>query len=142
MVKMNEPVFKIDGELIETELIEKFKLRNFSRNLRFSYAKNAEVINFVGFVIQDGEMLVALPKHYTQNVSSLNRSDIELLFGVLWKDQSRNLQKYVGPVKEFDSSFPFQAFYSIYHFFQHYGLYQEIETITPRMEENVYKSCI
>ncbi|KAB8126058.1 LlaJI family restriction endonuclease [Gracilibacillus oryzae] len=129
MFQMNDPIFRIDGELIESHLIDKFNLRNFSRNLRFSYKKNSEVVNFVGFVIKDSDILVVLPKRYS-NKEILNRSDIELLFAVLLTDQIRNPQKYTGPVKEFDSSFPFHAFYSIYSYFKQYGLYKESEKIT------------
>lgn len=128
MNKLNELVFKFDGEEVEPEVTEKFGLRNFSRNLRFSYSRNAEVIDFVGFIIIDEAMLVVLPKNY-RNIK-LTKLDIELLFDVLWREQSRNPQKYIGPIKEFESSYPFHAFHSIYRYYQRYGLYQENETIT------------
>ncbi|WP_430610441.1 hypothetical protein [Enterococcus sp. DIV0876] len=124
-------IFRLDGSLIESELIDKFQLRNYARNLRFSYAKKGEVLDFVGFIIQKNEILVSLPKHYSDidDLKMLSNEDVELLFNVLIQEQVRNVGKYNRDIKEFDSNFPFEAFYSIYQYFQQYGLYQEKKTV-------------
>ena len=81
--------FRLDGEEIEPELIEKFNLRKDSRNIRYSYSKKCEVLNFVGFIIQDNMLLISLPKHYTyrDNLVNMTETDIYLLFNVLLRDQ-------------------------------------------------------
>ncbi|WP_339181051.1 hypothetical protein [Oceanobacillus sp. FSL W7-1293] len=129
MKRIDNLVFQIDGEVIDPKIIEKFNLRGFSRNLRFSYKLNAEVINFVGFIIKNKEMLVVLPKHYAGKGDLLDYSDVKLLFQILLKEQSKNVNKYIGSIKEFESSFPFKAFYSIYNYYQMYGLYKEDEKV-------------
>ena len=45
MVLTNKYFF-VDGKSISEELIQKFDLRNNSRNLRFSHTENGDVLNF------------------------------------------------------------------------------------------------
>lgn len=123
--------FRLDGKGIEPELIEKFKLRNHSRNLRYSYSENCEVLNFVGFILSDNMMLISLPKHYTTSADLVNmtESDIHLLFNVLLMDQGKNTQNYIGPIEKYESNFPFKSFYSIYRYYLKYGLYKATKTV-------------
>lgn len=130
MIKPNFD-FEIDGEEVSDSIIEKYLLKNNTRNLRFSYKTNSDVINFVGFEIEKGRTLVSFPKNYIDidNKNELNQEDISLLFDVLMLDQNKNYQNYVGPIKDFESNFPFHSFFSIYRYFQCYGLYNESVTI-------------
>ena len=131
MVLTNKYFF-VDGKSISEELIQKFDLRNNSRNLRFSHTENGDVLNFVGFVILGEEVLISLPKHYaaSSQLNEMRYNDINLLFEVLLADQVRNVQNYIGEVKEFESSFPFRAFFGIYRYYQQFGLYHETNIVT------------
>lgn len=124
--------FRLDGEEIEPELIEKFNLRKDSRNIRYSYSKKCEVLNFVGFIIQDNMLLISLPKHYTyrDNLVNMTETDIYLLFNVLLRDQVKNVKNYIGEIENYESNFPFKSFFSIYRYYTNYGLYKETRTIT------------
>lgn len=124
--------FRLDGEEIELRLIERFNLRADPRNLRYSYGKKCEVLNFVGFIIQKDEVLIALPKHYASvnQLDSLGDADIRLLFDVLFTHQVRNVSQYIGSLVDYESNFPFKSFYAIYAYYLKYGLYQEMHTIT------------
>lgn len=124
--------FRLDGEEIELRLIERFNLRADPRNLRYSYGKRCEVLNFVGFIIQKDEVLIALPKHYASvnQLDSLGDADIRLLFDVLFTHQVRNVSQYIGSLVDYESNFPFKSFYAIYAYYLKYGLYHEMHTIT------------
>lgn len=120
-------IFGIDGQQIKSEAIEEFRLREYSRNLRFSRNLNSEVLDFVGFVINEDATFISLPKHYVSKVGieSLGETDVALLFQVLMTNQMKNADKYNGPVKDFDSTFPFRAFFSIQQYYEKFGLYKE-----------------
>ncbi|MFK4942932.1 hypothetical protein ACI1TU_02300 [Lactococcus garvieae] len=123
--------FQIDGQPIDNKIIEEFNLREYSRNLRFSRSLNSEVLDFVGFVINDNSTLISLPKHYVSKLDqdTLGEADINLLFQVWITDQIRNADNYTGPVKDFKTTFPFKAFYSIQQYYHQYGIYKETQTI-------------
>ena len=124
--------FRLDGEQIESELIEKFNLKSDSRNLRYSSDKKCEVLNFVGFILQDDMMLICLPKHYTEieDLVNMNEIDIYRLFNVLLINQSKNTKDYVGIIDGYESNFPFKSFFSIYKYYTKYGLYQETRVVS------------
>lgn len=133
-MSMTNVNFEIDGEEVSNQIIEKYLLKNNTRNLRFSYKTNSDVINFVGFDISNEETLVSFPKHYidTENKNSLDQEDMSLLFKVLMLDQVKNVENYIGSVKEFESNFPFNSYYGIYKYFQQYGLYQESHSVIKK----------
>lgn len=124
--------FCMDGEVIEGRLIELFDLRENSRNLRYSYRKKTEVLDFVGFIIREDDMLVSLPKHYTavEDLKNLTIKDVNLLFEVLMKNHTINNQNYLGNIEDFQSSYPFHSFFKIYDYYKKYGLYVENYSIT------------
>lgn len=123
--------FRIDGGIIENDLIETFHLRENSRNLRYSSDEKKDVLNFVGFIIKNNQMLVSMPKHYCnkENLVMLGENDINLLFNTLLKHQFSQNQSYIGAQDDFDSNYPFKAFFDIYSYFQKYGLYQVIHNV-------------
>jgi len=127
-----DKIFRIDGECIPVEEIEKFNLRSYSRNIRFSRYFNEEVLDFVGFIVKEDKILISLPKHYVSNsrMETLGNDDIHLLFQVLIAEQIKNADNYTGSIKDFESNFPFKAYYDIQQYFKQYGLYTEKRIIT------------
>ncbi|MFT9817775.1 hypothetical protein [Lysinibacillus sp. NPDC056185] len=127
----NNVIFQLDGSIVSDAIISKFDLRAHSRNLRYSSRVKADVLDFVGFVIKDDNILVVLPKHYTDpaRIPLLNDSDMALLFKTLLKKQINYNLDYIGEMEYFESSYPFNAFFEVYKYFKNYGLYHETNTI-------------
>lgn len=125
---VNKVQFLIDGYPVDEGIIEEFDLRGHSRNLRYSSALKSDVIDFVGFIIKDGKVLAAFPKHYVavENLHTLNETDISLLFNILIKNELDKNQDYIGDMSDYESSYPFKSFFEVYKYYLNYGLYQEV----------------
>lgn len=119
-----------DGKIVDDLSINEFNLRNYSRNIRFSRTKQGEVLNFVGFILNENGMFVSLPKNYALNENNINESDIQLLLNVILKNQIDNSQKYIGNKKDFESTYPFESFYNINKYYENYGIYRESNNIS------------
>lgn len=132
-------VFQIDGQPLLEENRKSFSLSAENRDFKF-YQKKKPTISFVGIVIRpDGEVLVSLPKHYCNpERDSIGEHDAELLFRVLLKQQEKEGYKYSADSDDFESSYPFQAFYNILKYYKQYGLYRESYEITkPGYQGNI-----
>lgn len=132
--KKQKIIFAEDGENINDE-VKKFNL--LDNDKRYSKEKG-ECIDFVGFVIDDSKLLAVFPKHFFQNVDRTKitlaeKEDyIRLLFNVIKKynidcQSNRIASKYIGAEANFESDYPFEAFYRTYEYYQKYGLYKEDE---------------
>lgn len=99
-----------------------------------------EVYDFVGFILNDKNILSIFPKHYflESEISDFNlkkldkEADIKLLFEVILKyinaeKTSTNASKYIGNNIDYVSDYPFAAFFGIYNYYRRYGIYQENE---------------
>lgn len=124
-----------DGSAVQKELKDKFGLIQ-GLDTRFKQKRiDSEVYDFVGLVCQKDALLVVFPKHYFPDdlldpkapKIDLDK-DIQLLFDVIQKyitNQNPSASKYAGSQITFESDFPFAAFFSIYNYFQQFGIYQE-----------------
>ena len=107
---------------------------------RFIKSENKSVFDFVGFVIKEDAILTVFPKHYLseQIITDANKGlidlneDSRLLFLALNKyinetNSKAKANKYIGEMAEFESDYPFHAFFSIYDYYKRYGIYYEEE---------------
>lgn len=117
----------IDGNPIDDNLIQEFELRNHSRNLRYSSELKVDVVDFVGFIIKDRKILVSFPKHYIdeKSIGLVLKDDFSLLFNTLIKAKNDKNQNSMGEMDNFQSNYPFHAFFEVYKYFLKYGLFQE-----------------
>ena len=128
-----------DGALYDEELISShgFKLDS-KRDIKEVSVYNSvsgektdqreTIFDFVGFVTnENNDMLVVFPKHF--NVSDVGL-DSRMIFDCIANHKQKRPEKYIGEDNkdEYQSNFPFAAFFSIYEFYQTYGLYFEDET--------------
>ena len=99
---------------------------------RFSKRFKQEVYDFVGFLVDKDNMLAVFPKHYFSECEQGSEEDICLLFDVITKyistDSHRpSAEKYMGYQDNFESDYPFMAFFEVYDYYKKYGLYREEE---------------
>lgn len=122
--RINEPVKK------EFKLVQGLDTRFTKKNI------DSEVYDFVGLVCKKEQTLVVFPKHYysEETIDDINiesyqtENDIHLLFDVIQKyilNKKSTASKYAGNRVEFESDYPFSAFFSTYNYFQQFGIYQE-----------------
>lgn len=126
---MHEVFYGQDGEIIKDEIIKNFTLSR--GDTRYKKEDRIELFDFVGFILNEKKMLAVFPKHYFSSEKIDNDiEDIQLLFKTIYQyintEKSKaTANKYMGNDPEFDSDYPFAAFFSIYNYFKQYGIYQE-----------------
>ncbi|WP_282668211.1 LlaJI family restriction endonuclease [Lactococcus cremoris] len=134
---MSKFYFGQDGELISEEIQKSIKLsyKDFRKNKK----SNGILFDFVGILIQEDKQLIVFPKHMyseEQLLDCQNNPDVgiqrfRLVMDVIQKyilvEQSKaTADDYAGILDELiDSSFPFEAFYGVYGYFQKYGIFTE-----------------
>lgn len=129
--------YGIDGTIADRTIMSLFNLG--TKELRYSSKLNSDVYNFVGFVFSGNNALVVFPKHYYEsvNIRVLNstnfeqKADIKLLYDVIQKYNSTfNAQRYIGNKKdcEYEADYPFASFYSVYDYYNKYGLFMKTNT--------------
>jgi len=104
---------------------------------RFKHKRiDSEVYDFVGLVCKQDQTLVVFPKHFYSkdklnelfNDETYILNDIVLMFDVIQKyllNQNPKALKYAGKRLEFESEYPFASFFSIYSYFEQFGVYTE-----------------
>lgn len=105
---------------------------------KYLKSDNKEVFDFVGFVLNEGNLLSIFPKHFYSDLElkDLNRDkkanleDIKLLFDVFVRytkevSTTAKATKYIGVKPEFVSDYPFASFFEVYKYFRQYGIYRE-----------------
>lgn len=135
-----------DGEIVNDE-IKKFDLLNGDK--KYSKENGEFMLDFVGFIIKEQKILAVFPKHFFQgkNIKNINEieinENIKLLFNVIRKynEESKNqksVNKYFGAEQNFESDYPFEAFFNIYEYYQKYGIYKENEEkLTPNINGKI-----
>lgn len=127
-----------DSNDVEKSIATLFPLR--LGDTRFIKSENKSVFDFVGFVIKEDAILTVFPKHYLSektiadaNEGLLNlNEDSRLLFLALNKyinetNSKAKADKYIGEKAEFESDYPFHAFFDVYDYYKRYGVYYEEE---------------
>lgn len=119
--------FGQDGQIINDIVLKEFDLS--VKNKEYTYSNGELVYDFVGFVYKNDKVLVVFPKHYFDSVKNITENDIELLFNVIKEynsDSNRTIaEKYYGYINNYESDYPFEAFYKIYDYYKKYGLYKD-----------------
>ncbi len=138
---MTKIVIGQDGNAINKNVKKDFELIQ-GLDTRFKHKRiESEVYDFVGLVCKQDQTLVVFPKHfYSQDVlkelfndNTYILNDIVLLFDVIQRyllNQNPKALKYAGNRLEFESEYPFASFFSIYSYFQQFGIYTERITKT------------
>lgn len=125
--------FGQDGDIIDKEIANEFPL--LLGDTKYSKLKKDNIFDFVGFVINKEKLLAVFPKHYfdTRNADSeKSNEDIKLLFNVIFKyinKTTANADKYIGYDENFESDYPFSAFFKIYEYYKKYGIYNEEQKV-------------
>lgn len=134
---MSKFYFGQDGELISEEIQKNFNLtyKDFRKNKKF----NDRIFDFVGVLIQGDKQLVVFPKHMHskqellafQNNTDAGIQSLKLVMDVITKyiltQKTRaTADDYAGSFEEsVESTFPFEAFFGVYGYFQKYGIFTE-----------------
>ena len=112
-----------DGSKIGQEA-KKFSL--LPNEKKYSKKIKNDIFDFVGFVIDKEKVLTVFPKHFfKEDVTRENfeeneiKEDIILLFKVINKYVSEKktnslASKYIGYEENFESDYPFEAFFKVY----------------------------
>ena len=140
---MKKIVIGQDGNAINKNIKKDFELIQ-GLDTRFKQKRLAsEVYDFVGLVCKQDQTLVVFPKHfYSHNIledffkdDSYALNDIVLLFDVIQRyllNYNPKAIKHAGERLEFESEYPFASFFSIYSYFQQFGIYTERITKTKK----------
>lgn len=117
-----------DGEQISAEVLKSNLLE--TKDTRYIKQEDKVVYDFVGFIIGKEEMIAVFPKHYfeTTDCMASNKEDVKLLFTVInryvmYTRSKARADKYIGSLKEYESDYPFSAFFRIYEYYKKYGVY-------------------
>lgn len=103
------------------------------KDKRYSTLLKCNVYNFVGFILENNNMLAVFPKHYFKNETEkeINKEEnVKLLYKVINRYVEKNhstilADKYIGNLLGFDSNYPFSSFFQVYDYYKKYGLFRE-----------------
>ncbi|WP_207696181.1 hypothetical protein DOK67_0002089 [Enterococcus sp. DIV0212c] len=119
-----------DGEEINFEAYgifkDQLKINDFKNNKH-----NKIICNFVGFLIKDDSILISFPKNFLslENLKKLTKNQEKikkyaiLLFATIRKSSKKKDLFFYGIYEDFNSGYPFQAFFEVYLYFLKYGLF-------------------
>lgn len=125
-------IYEEDGKLVKNNENIRFE----ANDIRYSISNGGYVYNFVGFIVDNNNLLAVFPKHFfdSNKKEVENNKDITLLFKVINKyivecKSNAKASKYVGRENETEyiSDYPFAAFYKVYDYYQKYGIYKKEE---------------
>lgn len=132
---------KIDYSVVQDGILLTEKVNDLFKN-SFDYGDISNTdkgyfINFVGFIIYGSNVLVSFPKHFFSDAERVelhaNKSKmkhyIQLLYKAIKKSTYKKTNRHIGFSKEFNKSYPFEQYYTIYDYYLKNGLYmnEEIE---------------
>lgn len=137
-------IYGQDGERVSSFVENQFSFSD--GDIKYVKRERKKVFDFVGFITSNNETLAVFPKHYfsLEEIEELNSTpspdiyDANLLFKAIStymrEDTLRTAtaEKYIGEQKEYESDYPFNAFFEVYDYYRKYGLYYEEETIVTR----------
>lgn len=107
-----------------------FKFSDLDIRKRTKTSKNGKndgfevVCDFTGFLVNnENDILTVFPKHFPIENENLE-SDSQLLFRVFMKSQTKKTMSMLGKdmTSNFQSDYPFEAFFRVYNYFSEYGL--------------------
>lgn len=118
-----------DGKFISDDIMKKYQDALNYRDILGT--KEGNKVNFVGFIILNKDILVSFPKQFLSNEElekiSMEKQKmkeyIDIIFCVIKKCANKKGEKYLGIKDEFESSYPFSAFYEVYNYYKKYGLF-------------------
>lgn len=118
--------FRVDGCMIEEDLIELFSLKDDSRDIRYSKKQKTNVLNFVGMTIEKDNLLISFPKNYisTDKINELTKEDIKLVMRLLFEDVTTGTNN-LNLSDELSTNFPFYHFNGVYNYYKIFGLYSQ-----------------
>ncbi|WHX66059.1 hypothetical protein QNH26_20680 [Peribacillus frigoritolerans] len=120
-----------DGTLLKKDIEKKYKSYFTYRDIKSS--NKGDYFNFVGFIFTEQETLVSFPKHFfsEEDLSEINKNPLnldtylELLFKIIQKSMSSKNKRLFQVKQEINKSYPFEAFFNIYQYYQKYGLFTQ-----------------
>ena len=127
-----------DGGFVEDEAL------NFPFNpgdIKYSKKYKKNIYDFVGFIINDKNMLAVFPKHYNDDciisTEEEKKENVSLLFKVIKKYiteeyNNQNGDKYFGYENNYESDYPFSSFFKVYNYYKKYGIYKEENMILEK----------
>lgn len=122
---MSEIIIGEDGEAVN-ENFEKFDLTNDDK--RYIKSSKIYVLDFVGFIYKEDNLLAVFPKHFFDEVDrdKNKNANIKLLFDTIrFYNGSAEIKKQIGHENTFESDYPFEPFYTIYEYYIKYGVFKE-----------------
>lgn len=131
--------FAHEGDIFENDALAKEFRLNLKKDITFIQKVDADSgketdlfdqrLSFVGFASNEkDDLFVVFPKHY--RVDNL-ADDARSLFAVLAKHFRKKHKNFYGikPDCQIDSTFPFDAFFQIYRYYELFGLYFDERSI-------------
>lgn len=119
-----------DGTLLKRDIEKKYKTYFTYRDIKSN--NKGDFINFVGFIFTEEEALVSFPKHFFPvEESEINKNHLnlntylELLFKIIQKSMSRKNKRLFQIKQEINKSYPFEAFFNIYQYYEKYSLFTQ-----------------
>lgn len=129
----------VDGETVDLSTIREFNL-DYIDNVN-SKSRHIPAIkqdsygnykyNFVGYVFSKNKILAVFPKNYipVYEYSNITQFDLTLLSSVLIKYNRYYLSNNKSQDDNFESTFPFTAYYGIFDYFIKYGIYSANKSV-------------
>jgi len=138
-----------DGEGLGFEEIKRLKNEGFYFDSRRDFTTvvpdeekdsgdNLYKLNFVGFTINPkGEVITVFPKFFNYQNTETDRKNT---FRSIFKHIQKNPDMYIGSAFEnnISTNYPFSAFFSVYDYFERYGIhFEEKQHIKPAGEGKI-----
>lgn len=129
-----------DGAIVDAHSLKKagfvfddirdFRQKHIASNEPDDEGTYETVLNFSGILLNDQlDVFVAFPKKFAVGNVAENA---KLLFQVIARHLQKRPNLYMGAARnpKLMTNFPFAAFYDIYDYYNHYGLYVERHSVT------------
>ena len=120
-----------DGTLLKRDIVENYKSYFTYRDIKSN--NKGDYINFVGFIFTEEEAIVSFPKHFfsEEDLSKINKNPLNLeaylepLFKIIQKSMNKKNKRLLQVKQEINKSYPFEAFFNVYQYYQKYGLFTQ-----------------
>ena len=105
------------------ESLEKIILQSRDVSIINKNGLERKVISFVGFVINENDILISFPKHFSIDSKHIVE-DAQLLMEILGNEIQKNKLKYFNYSTNLETNYPFNSFHEIYKYYVKYGLHK------------------
>ena len=105
------------------ESLEKTILQSRDVSIINKNGLERKVISFVGFVINENDILISFPKHFSIDSKHIVE-DAQLLMEILGNEIQKNKLKYFNYSTNLETNYPFNSFHEIYKYYVKYGLHK------------------